>query len=371
MVAIAETRKNGFQRPWHPLQIVTWAIYPVLLTHYFAFLVPLLWDHIAVKIVVIFFFSISAIAAGFAAYITCVTDPADDSLYCNPNNRDSNSETVKVPIDSLQTSSYCYICDTRVHISSKHCGSCKKCVLKFDHHCKWLNTCVGQRNYRYFLSVVGTIAALTTTSLTLSIAYLIEAYAFVDNFQARINKASIDMNYVLDLEGTRAVIISSIIILLPLVVMVYQLGCFHVTLVYRGQTTYEYIVQETRRQKQSRQQQSSSSGSGSVKKDKEKEKDKENSNSISNSSPKGEHVVIVASASASAITNVDGPGDVDADEDEDRSSSTSAGAGAGACIELGVVEHRLVHHHRNHHKYEGLEEGVEYSQINHDEILGE
>lgn len=32
-----------------------------------------------------------------------------------------------------------------------HCRTCKTCTLKFDHHCPWLNQCVGLGNERYFV----------------------------------------------------------------------------------------------------------------------------------------------------------------------------------------------------------------------------
>lgn len=42
----------------------------------------------------------------------------------------------------------CFVVRTpRVH----HCSVCKGCVMKMDHHCPWINNCVGQFNQKFFI----------------------------------------------------------------------------------------------------------------------------------------------------------------------------------------------------------------------------
>eukprot|EP01048_Picozoa_sp_COSAG05_P001407 COSAG05_NODE_47_length_24712_cov_26.673844_23_plen_143_part_00 len=37
---------------------------------------------------------------------------------------------------------------------------CEICVMRFDHHCVWLNTCIAAKNLRWFLAFVGFHALL-------------------------------------------------------------------------------------------------------------------------------------------------------------------------------------------------------------------
>uniref|UniRef100_A0A453SB35 S-acyltransferase n=1 Tax=Aegilops tauschii subsp. strangulata TaxID=200361 RepID=A0A453SB35_AEGTS len=55
-----------------------------------------------------------------------------------------------------QDISYCPICDCEVSVKlrSKHCKTCDRCVDGFDHHCRWLNNCIGRRNYAAFIMLM-------------------------------------------------------------------------------------------------------------------------------------------------------------------------------------------------------------------------
>ena len=59
--------------------------------------------------------------------------------------------------------------DLPVPRTSKHCGRCNKCVVGFDHHCKWLNNCIGVLNYRLFFTFMTTTWGALVLQLVLSI----------------------------------------------------------------------------------------------------------------------------------------------------------------------------------------------------------
>jgi len=47
--------------------------------------------------------------------------------------------------------SFCKKCNSDRPPRCHHCSICGRCVLQFDHHCLWLNNCIGYNNHRSFI----------------------------------------------------------------------------------------------------------------------------------------------------------------------------------------------------------------------------
>jgi len=61
---------------------------------------------------------------------------------------------------------YCYTCELMKPKKSKvkHCKICNRCVCRFDHHCSFINNCVGAGNHKAFIYLlIFSLATLGTT----------------------------------------------------------------------------------------------------------------------------------------------------------------------------------------------------------------
>jgi hypothetical protein len=47
--------------------------------------------------------------------------------------------------------SFCKKCNIQRPPRTHHCSKCKRCIVRYDHHCVWVNNCIGYHNYRQFL----------------------------------------------------------------------------------------------------------------------------------------------------------------------------------------------------------------------------
>lgn len=134
---------------------------------------------------------------------------------------------------------FCTLCNAEVRKFSKHCRSCDKCVDGFDHHCRWLNNCVGHKNYSSFIALMAFSLAWLVIEAGVGVAVFVRFF---------VNKRGMESE-IIDRLGNGfsrppfATVVAvctavSILACVPL----GELFFFHMILIRKGITTYEYVV---------------------------------------------------------------------------------------------------------------------------------
>ncbi|XP_051789319.1 palmitoyltransferase ZDHHC4 isoform X2 [Erpetoichthys calabaricus] len=68
--------------------------------------------------------------------------------------------------------------------STKDPGICNRCVHRFDHHCVWVNNCIGALNLKYFLAYLVTLTAAVASVTLLTGGLLLQAVLSSDLINA-------------------------------------------------------------------------------------------------------------------------------------------------------------------------------------------
>lgn len=147
--------------------------------------------------------------------------------------------------DSTWTLKYCETCRIYRPPRASHCRQCDNCVEIEDHHCIWLNNCIGKRNYRPFFVFITTATLLCLFVIVFSIVHLLLIMAKLDHDRFNHDSSSPEPPEVSFHTVFREAPVSFVlaIVCFFLLLMVGGLTLYHCSLILRGITTHEQLRQ--------------------------------------------------------------------------------------------------------------------------------
>ena len=229
----ASSRGSGLEGPRHPLHILSWVLFPLFASVYFAVFLPTIKDEkYGAKWTLGVTYAALCIDSLYHAYKATATNPKDD----HSGSAEASADEGIAPFNEFV---FCHICQQYVKSTSKHCRLCNKCVAGFDHHCHWLNNCVGEKNYNYFFTALCSVTGLVLLQLGVCTWCLVELTSR-DAHKKGPNQ-----------QLPRFIFTAIFIVLLVGVLgLLVHLLCFHLMLIKRQTTTYDYLVKKAREKRE-------------------------------------------------------------------------------------------------------------------------
>jgi len=162
-------------------------------------------------------------------FLTSFTEPG-----FVPMRKNISSYIANICVDILIDLNYCRIChglrkkgdEKWSSIRVKHCKHCNSCVREFDHHCPWLDNCIGLRNYSYFIWLICSLAITSSTQGILLVVMLF--YSVKEHCLTSI----VILDVALYMFISWSLVVSGLL---------WALVIFHFYLIANNMTTHEYI----------------------------------------------------------------------------------------------------------------------------------
>ncbi|GAB4854978.1 hypothetical protein Ancab_023564 [Ancistrocladus abbreviatus] len=116
-------------------------------------------------------FTFFALFSLYSFFVCVLTDPGRVPSNYIPDVEENQASSEGAGKNDVQFKR-CDKCYAYKPPRTHHCRVCKICILKMDHHCIWINNCVGYMNYKAFFLLVlyGALGSIYSTVIFLSSA---------------------------------------------------------------------------------------------------------------------------------------------------------------------------------------------------------
>ncbi|KAK7115485.1 hypothetical protein V1264_001342 [Littorina saxatilis] len=147
--------------------VITWML--LLYAEYVVMIVMLLPQFFSpynfFNAIVYNFFSFMALSSHLRAMLT---DPG-----AVPKGNATRDNILKMGLRDGEVVFKCPKCVSIKPERAHHCSVCQRCIRKMDHHCPWVNNCVGETNQKYFVLFTMYICIISFHALYLAVTHFV------------------------------------------------------------------------------------------------------------------------------------------------------------------------------------------------------
>ncbi|RMZ75242.1 hypothetical protein DV738_g5578, partial [Chaetothyriales sp. CBS 135597] len=130
-----------------------------------------------------------------------------------------------VTVSSRGGARFCKKCQCPKPDRTHHCSTCGRCVLKMDHHCPWLATCLGLHNYKAFALFLIYVSVFAWVCFASSSVWL---WSELLTDSPEMEEAPVNVIMLAVIAGVIGLVLTGFTI-------------WHLILIFRGQTTIECL----------------------------------------------------------------------------------------------------------------------------------